>query len=167
MLQACGRILSLLANEHFVLMNSSEDASYRVGRPLHQVYAKSFQSCPNLCADQFARLLVRDSPDANTGVGVVPFSRRSSLTQGWTRCLSPLLHLQADSLPLVPPGRTLFIRRRQSQFTKENSLLQAVEGCRSPLCEMKQCNTISQRLLGTSGSFSVSHHLLWLGLCVL
>ena len=45
-----------------------------------------------------------DSPGKNTGVGCLAFLQGIFLTQGLNPCLLPLLHWQADSLPLVPPG---------------------------------------------------------------
>ena len=46
-----------------------------------------------------------DSPGKNAGVSCMPSSRESSLTQGLNPHLLCLLHWQAGSLPLVPPGK--------------------------------------------------------------
>ena len=52
-------------------------------------------------------LCPRDFPGKNIGVGFHFFLQGIVPTQGSNMCLSCLLHWQASSLPLVPPG-TLF-----------------------------------------------------------
>ena len=67
--------------------------------------AKSLQSCATLWSlwTEPARLLCPwKSPSENTGV---PSSRGYFLTQGSNPHLLCLLHWQAGSLPLVPPGK--------------------------------------------------------------
>ena len=66
-----------------------------------------------------ARLLCpRDSPGKNTGVGCHVLLQGIFLTQGSNPCLLHLLHWQAGSLPLAPPGKpmlcihTLFIHQK-------------------------------------------------------
>ena len=55
---------------------------------------------------QPARLLCSwDSPGKNTGVGCHVPLRGIFLTQGSNLCLLYLLHRQAGSLPLAPPGK--------------------------------------------------------------
>ena len=49
----------------------------------------------------------RDSPGKNTGVGCHALLRGIFSTQGSNSCLLRLLHWQADSLPLVPPGKPI------------------------------------------------------------
>ena len=46
-----------------------------------------------------------DSPGENTGVGCRALLQGIFLTQGSSLCLLCLLHWQAGSLPLVPPGK--------------------------------------------------------------
>ena len=46
-----------------------------------------------------------DSPGKNTGMGCHTLLQGSFPTQGSNLCLLCLLHCQADSLPLVPPGK--------------------------------------------------------------
>ena len=46
-----------------------------------------------------------DSPGKNTGVGCQAILQGIFLTQGSNWSLSGLLHWQADSLPLAPPGK--------------------------------------------------------------
>ena len=46
-----------------------------------------------------------DSPDKNTGVGCHALLQEIFLTQGSNPSFLCLLHWQADSLPLVPPGK--------------------------------------------------------------
>ena len=45
------------------------------------------------------------SSDKNTGVGCCALLQGIFPTLGWNRCLLCLLHWQAGSLPLAPPGR--------------------------------------------------------------
>ena len=55
---------------------------------------------------QSARLLCpRDSPGKNTRVGCHALLQGIFLTQGSNPCLLHLLHWQAGSLPLAPPGK--------------------------------------------------------------
>ena len=44
-------------------------------------------------------------PGKNAGVGCHFLLQGIFVTQGWNPCLLHLLHWQADSLPLVPPGK--------------------------------------------------------------
>ena len=71
--------------------------------------AKSLRSCPSLCnpMDYIAcqAPLSKDSPDNNTGVGCHTLLQGIFLTQGSNPCLLCLLHWQAVSLPLTPPGK--------------------------------------------------------------
>ena len=64
------------------------------------------QSCPTLCDPMgcsLAGLLCAwDSPGENTGVGCHALLQGVSPTQGWNL---RLLHWQAGSLPLAPPGK--------------------------------------------------------------
>ena len=50
-------------------------------------------------------LCPRDSPGKNTGVGGHARLQGIFLTQGSNPCLLHLLHWQAGSLPLAPPGK--------------------------------------------------------------
>ena len=74
--------------------------------PTERLSAKSLQSCPTLCNElQPARLLCPwDSPGKNTGVGCFALLQGIFPTQGSNPYLLCLLHWQADSLPLAPPG---------------------------------------------------------------
>ena len=73
------------------------------------IYAKLLQSCPTLC-DPVDCSLPGSSIHAIFQArilechfllqGIIP-------TQGWNLCLLCLLHWQADSLPLAPPGKPL------------------------------------------------------------
>ena len=61
------------------------------------------------CGLQPARLLSPwDSPGKNTGVDCRALLQGIFLTQGSNPCLSCLLHWQAGSLPLVPPGKLFY-----------------------------------------------------------
>ena len=64
------------------------------------------QSCPTLW-DPTRLLCPWDSPGKSTGVGCHFLFQGIFLTQGSNPCLLCLLHWQADSLPLVPPGNPL------------------------------------------------------------
>ena len=89
------------------------------GKPIYKIYgvmqngklcvcAKSLQSCLTLCNP------MNCSPPGSSVHGIlqarilewvaVPFSRESSQSADWTR-VSCLLHWQAGSLVLVPPGK--------------------------------------------------------------
>ena len=54
-----------------------------------------------------------ESPDKNTGVDCHALLREIFLTQGLNLCLSHLLHWQAGSLPLAPPGKPLRVKLLQ------------------------------------------------------
>ena len=74
------------------------------------MHAKSLQSCPTLYDamdhTQPARLLCPwDSPGKNTRVGYYALPQGIFPTQGWNPRLLCLLHWQAGSLPLLPPGK--------------------------------------------------------------
>ena len=78
------------------------------------VRAESLQSCLALCGpmDCVARQapLSMDSPGKSTGVGCCALLQGISSTQGPSASRLCLLHWQAGSLPLVPPGKpTRFI----------------------------------------------------------
>ena len=72
------------------------------------VCAQSLQSCLTLCDPTDCILpdfsVHRSSPGKNTGVGCHALLEGIFLTQGSNLHLLRLLHLQAGSLPLVPPG---------------------------------------------------------------
>ena len=59
---------------------------------------------------QSSRLLCPwDSPGKNAGVGCHALLQGSFLTQGSSPCFLRLLHRQADSFPVLPPGKPLTI----------------------------------------------------------
>ena len=68
------------------------------------------QSCPTLFDPMdyspLGSRVYGDSPGKNTGVGCHALFQGIFLTQGSNTCLSCLLHWQAGSLPLLPPGKT-------------------------------------------------------------
>ena len=72
------------------------------------VHAQSLQSCLTLCnpmeCSPPGSSVHEDSPGKNTAVGFCALLKRIFLTQGLNLCLLCLLHWQAGSLPLVPPG---------------------------------------------------------------
>ena len=71
--------------------------------------AKSLQSCLTLCDSPWTatpRLLCPwDSPGRNTGVGCHFLLQGFFPTQRWNPCVLCILHWQASSLPLAPPGK--------------------------------------------------------------
>ena len=73
------------------------------------MHAKSLQLCLTLCDPMDCSLpgssIHRDSPGKNTEVGFHAFLQGIFPTQGLNPRLLHLLHWQADSLPLVPPGK--------------------------------------------------------------
>ena len=72
------------------------------------MWAELLQSCLTLCDPMDCSLpgssVHRDSPGKNTGVGCYA-SLQGILIQWWTPHLLCLLHWQAGSLPLAPPGK--------------------------------------------------------------
>ena len=73
--------------------------------------SKSLQSCPTLRNPIDCGLpgsfIHRDSPGKNTGVGCHALLQGIFPTQGSNPHLLHLLHCQAGSLPLAPPGKPL------------------------------------------------------------
>ena len=73
------------------------------------MHAKLLQLCPTLCDPMDCSLpgssIHRDSPGKNTEVGFHDFLQGIVPTQGSNPCLLHILHWQADSWPLVPPGK--------------------------------------------------------------
>ena len=72
------------------------------------MHAKLLQSCPTLQLNGLypSRLLCPwDSPGKNTGVNYHALLQGIFLTQGSNPRLLSLLHWQAGSLPLGPPGK--------------------------------------------------------------
>ena len=68
------------------------------------------QSCPTVCSPMDYILTgssVHGNSGKNTGVGCLCLLKGIFLTQGSNPCLLCLLHWQAGSLPLVPPGKPL------------------------------------------------------------
>ena len=73
------------------------------------MHAKSLQSCQTLydpmnCSPPGSSVH-GDSPGKNTGVGCHPLLQGIFPTQGLNPRLLSLLHQQAVSLPLAPPGK--------------------------------------------------------------
>ena len=73
------------------------------------MHAKLLQSCLTLCNPMDCgppgSSVYGDSPDKITGVGCHALLQRIFLTQGSNPPLLCLLHWQAGSLPLAPPGK--------------------------------------------------------------
>ena len=74
------------------------------------VCAKSLQSCltvcdPMDCSPPGSSVHEIDSPDKNIGVGCHALLQGIFLTEGSNPYLLCLLHWQADSLPIAPPGK--------------------------------------------------------------
>ena len=80
---------------------------------LYGVCVKLLQLCPSLCdrgvcsPPGFSNPC--DSPSKNTGVGCHTLLQGIFPTQGSNLHLLCLLHWQADSLPLAPPGKPTFM----------------------------------------------------------
>ena len=64
-----------------------------------------------------------ESPGKNTGVGCHALLQGIFPTQGLNPSLSQLLHLQADSLPLAPPGKPLSKAYYSSEKKKASKAL--------------------------------------------
>ena len=75
--------------------------------------AKSLQSCLTLCdpvnCSTPGSSVHGDSPDKNTKVGFHTLLQGIFPTEGSNPCLLCLLHWQANSLALAPPGKPLSI----------------------------------------------------------
>ena len=85
------------------------------------MHAKSFQSCPTLCSPMDGSppgSSVHGILSKNIGVGCHALLQGIFLTQGSNLHLLSLLHWQAGSLPLMPPGRLLKIYIRQLNIEK-------------------------------------------------
>ena len=68
---------------------------------------------------QAARLLYPwDSPGKNLGVGCHALLQGIFPTQGSNPCLLHLLHWQAGSLPLVPPGKPFLVNEIQESLAQ-------------------------------------------------
>ena len=78
------------------------------------------QSCPTLCnpldCSPPGSSVHGDSPGKNTGVGCHSLLLGIFLTQESDLCLLCLLHWQAGSLLLVPPGKPTFTKGIMSQI---------------------------------------------------
>ena len=91
----------------------------------HLSWVQVFVTWPYGLARQ-APLSTEDSPGKGTGVGCL---QRIFPTQGSNWCLSCLLHWQAGSLPLAPPGKPVqthkwtlrcWITKRKKKFHSSN-----------------------------------------------
>ena len=97
---------------------------YNATQPRVCMHAKSFQSCPTLCDPKDC------SPPGSSVHGILqarilewvalPSSRESSRPRDWT-CISlwHLLHWQAGSLPLAPPGKPLACMQWKPKISAE------------------------------------------------
>ena len=76
---------------------------------LLKVKVSEAQSCPTLCDPMDCSppgfSVHETSSGKNIGVGCHALLQGIFLTQGYSPCLLSLLHWQAHSLPLVPPGK--------------------------------------------------------------
>ena len=77
--------------------------------------AKLFQSCSTLC-DHMDYSQPWDFPGKNTGVVCHALLQGIFLTQGVNLHLLCLLHWQADSLPLAPPGKPSVLQTQGNNF---------------------------------------------------
>ena len=86
------------------------------------VHAKSLQSRLTLC-DPMDSLCPWYSPGKNTGVGCHFLLQGIFLTQGLNPRLLHLLHWQAGSLPLVPPGKPNDQKHPQEKEMQEGEMV--------------------------------------------
>ena len=100
--------VSLLTNELSVLIQCLDHRCVCVCVCVC-VCAKSLQSCSTLCSRMDCSppgsSVHGDSPGKNPGVGCHALLQGILWTQGSNLSLLCLLHWQAGSLPLVPPGK--------------------------------------------------------------
>ena len=96
-------------------------------------------------------LCLWDFPGKNTGVGCHFFLQRIFQTQGLNPHLVSLLHLQADSLPLAPPGklRSCFLFKSKGLVREGNSWSKsaALNSARQPECELRAGLSVTMTLL--------------------
>ena len=85
------------------------------------MHAKPLQLCPTLCDPMDYRppgsSVHRHYPSKNTGVGFHALLQGIFPTQGLNLCLLCLLHWQAGSLPLAPPGEPSTMSLSSVQFS--------------------------------------------------
>ena len=113
--------------------------------------AESPQLRPTLCdltlwtVARQAPLSMEDSPSKSTGVGCLP---RIFPTQGSNQCLLGLLHWQAGSLPLAPPGKPVqthkgtprfWITKRKKKSCSSNKSRRLCFSLQTPTCVQKCC----------------------------
>ena len=88
------------------------------------VCAKSLQSL-RLPGPQPAKFLCPwDSPGKNTGVGCHALLQGIFSIQGWNPCLWHLLHWQAGSLTLVPPGKPMALAEKKPKHYTQHLITQ-------------------------------------------
>ena len=85
------------------------------------MHAKPLQLCPTLCDPMDYRppgsSVHRHYPSKNTGEGFHALLQGIFPTQGLNLCLLCLLHWQAGSLPLAPPGEPSTMSLSSVQFS--------------------------------------------------
>ena len=95
------------------------------------VHAKLLQLCPTLCKPTDYSLpgssVHGNPPDKNTGVGCHALLQGVFLTQILNLRLLYLLHWQAGSLPLVPPGKPVWITLKGHVCCRRIDMLHAWE----------------------------------------
>ena len=102
---------------------------------------------PSLCAQTLATLFLCpwDSPGKNTGVGCCALLQGIFLTPVFNSCLLCLLHWQAGSLLLVPPGKAPSLSRCTPRSwsqrhsggcprTQNNTITTSTKGASQPSC---------------------------------
>ena len=99
--------------------------------------AKSLQSFPTLrhyglCSSP-GSTIHGDPPGKNTGVGCYALLQGILLTQGLDLRLLCLLHWQAGSLPLVPPGKPTYESQNSKSYQHPNIRTTLKEGIVSKL----------------------------------
>ena len=97
-----------------------------------------------------------DSPVENTGVVAMPSSRGSSQPSGLNPSLFCLLHLQAGSFPLAPPGKPQKpskYKERGQTFNWFGSITQH-QGTHTgeKLCKCKECELLPRSQMATHSS---------------
>ena len=80
---------------------------------------KSLQSCPTLCDPMDCSPPGPSVRGMDTGMGCHALLQGIFLTQGLNSRLLYLLHWQVGSLPLVPPGKPIFIRHLALKETNQ------------------------------------------------
>ena len=131
------------------------------------LHAKLLQLCPTLCKPTDYSLpgssVHGNPPDKNTGVGCHALLQGIFLTQILNLRLLYLLHWQAGSLPLVPPGKPVWITLKGHVCCRRIDMF----ACMGRQIWVPNCTCISQVPCPDLQSPSFTDHILGTVICSL